>query len=429
MSQFRLARFGLILAAIGLNLAPALLAPQAQAAAAAPEAAKPDTVRPEMFKLIDPAAVKELLAARNYPEMQSRIDQAAALPNPSPYEAFVQNRMRIALASASGNNAMAMTALEAVIESGRLAPAEQNDFILALGTYHYNAKDYPKAIAWFTRYAKDSADSAKVRPYLIRAYYFGNDFDKAKQALLEDLQTGDKAGIKPALEDLQLLANTCAKTKDKANYLIALEQLVRFYPSDDYWTDLLSRLQGKPGYSNHLQLDVFRLEYAAVKKMAAEEYLEMGELALQAGFPGEAKKTAEAGYAAGVLGSGPNAARHKKLRDQASKGAADDMKNIASGEASAAKSKDGAGLVNLGYAYVTMEQFDKGIALIQQGITKGGLKRPDDARLRLGQAYAMAGRKDDAIKTFDTVKGNDGSGDLARYWTYYVNRPATLATP
>lgn len=429
MSHFRLARLSLnlslLLAALGLNAAPALLglASSAQAADAAPAAKPADTVRPEIFKLLEPAVIKDLMGAKNYTEVQSRIDQVEALPNKTPYETFVLNRLRVSLGSASGNNALAMTALEAVIESGRLTPTEMGDFIQALANFHYNAKDYPKAIQWFSRYQKETGDLVKVRPYLLRSYYFGNEFEKAKQELLADLEANVKAGKQPTLEELQLLANTGAKTKDKATYLVAMEKLVQYYPSDDYWMDLLSRTQGKAEYSTRFQLDIFRLERAAVKTMAPEEYTEMAELALLAGFPTEAKNTMDAGYAAGVLGTGVNAAKHKKVREQANKGAADDQKNIASGEASAAKSKDGNGLINLGYAYVTMGQYDKGIDLIQKGIAKGGLKRVDDAQLRLGYSYAMAGRKDEAIKTLQTIQGNDGVGDLARYWILWVNRP------
>ena len=39
-----------------------------------------------------------------------------------------------------------------------------------------------------------------------------------------------------------------------------------------------------------------------------------------------------------------------------------------------------------------MDQFDKGIPLIEQGIAKGGLKVPDEAKLRLGLAYMRAGQ-------------------------------------
>ncbi|MEC5162954.1 hypothetical protein ACFDR9_004488 [Janthinobacterium sp. CG_23.3] len=426
MSQFRLARLTLLLAAIGLNLAPVLAGASLAQAADAPAAAAPkaDSVRQEMFKLINPTEMSALMEAKNYAEVQSRIDRAEALADKSAYETFVLNRLRVALASSTNNNAMAITALEAVIESGRLDKAEKGAFIQALANYHYNAKDYPKAITWYKRHQTETGDLATVRPYIIRAYYFGNELERAKQELLADLKANQQAGTTPPLDALQLLANTGAKTKDKATYLVALEQLVKYYPSDDYWTDLLSRTQGKDGYSARFQLDVLRLEFAAVKAMAPDEYTEMAELALQAAFPAEAKKVLDAGFAAGLLGTGPNGAKHKKLRDQAAKGTADDQKNIGAGEAAAAKAKDGTGFVNLGYAYVTMDQFDKGIELIQKGIAKGGLKRPEDAKLRLGYSYAMAGRKDDAVKTLATVQGNDGLGDLARFWTLWLNRPA-----
>ncbi|OYO26493.1 hypothetical protein [Janthinobacterium sp. PC23-8] len=428
MSNFRLARISLLLAAIGLNALPALShAQDAKPAAGAPAAAPADTVRPEIFKLLDPTAVKASMDAKNYADVQSRIDQAAATPALTPYETFVINRLRVALASTTNNAAMAMPALEAVIESGKLDKKSQGDFIQALANYHYNAKDYANAIKWFTRYQTETGDVASVRPYIIRAYYFNNDFARAKQELMTDLAAKQQAGQAPTLEELQLLANTGSKSKDPATYLIAMENLVRYYPSDDYWTDLLGRVQGKAGYSDRFALDVLRLQFKAVSSMPERDYSDMAEIALANAFPTEAKKALDAGFAKGLLGTGANAAKHKKLRDQANKAAADDAKSIASGEAAANKSKDGTGLINLGYAYVTMDQFDKGIELIQKGIAKGGLKRPEDAKLRLGYSLAMAGKKDEAIKVLETVQGGEGVSDLARYWIFWLNRPATAA--
>ncbi|MBB3119453.1 hypothetical protein [Pseudoduganella violacea] len=435
MSKSRIARISLLLAAIGLNAAPAFIGTAhaqekdkaAAAAAAAAEAAKQDTVRPDLFKLVDPAAIKPLMDAKNYAEVESRIKQGEALPTLSAYESFVLNRLRVALGSATNNQPMMTAGLAAVIESGKLSEKERGDFIQALATTYYNNKDYTNAIVWFNRYAKESGDVAKNRQHVLRSYYFNNDFATAKAELQKDLAAKQQSNTAPSMEELQLLANIGAKSKDTATYLVAMENLVKYYPTDDYWLDLLSRTQGKATYSTRFALDVFRLEKAAVSKMAPEEYTEMAELALLAGFPTEAKKAMDAGYALGVLGTGPNADKHRKVRDQANRQAADDTKNIASGEASAKKSKDGTGLVNLGYAYVTMEQFDKGIELIQQGIAKGGLKNAEDAKLRLGVSYALAGKKEDAIKTLETVTGTDGRNDLARYWILWVNRPATAA--
>ncbi|MBW8901474.1 MAG: hypothetical protein JF619_25930, partial [Massilia sp.] len=177
----------------------------------------------------------------------------------------------------------------------------------------------------------------------------------------------------------------------------------------------------KPGFSDTNLLDVLRLELASVKQMPPETYVEMAEQVLRDGFPTEAKKVVDAGFAAGVLGTGSGAAQHRQLRDRANKQAADDAKTIAAGETNAAKS--GTGLVNLGWAYVTMDQFDKGIGFIQQGIAKGGLKSPDEARLRLGMAYARAGQKDKALATFQEIKAGGGLSDTAKYWILLLNHP------
>ena len=422
MSQLRLARLCLMLAAVGLS-APALTTAvhaQEKPAAEAPK----DTVRPELFKLLDPAAIKPLMDAKNYAEVQNRVQQAEAFPNRTPYEDYVVNRMKLSLGSATNNNAIAMPALEAVINSGRLQGQEQADFILALGNMHYNAKDYPKAIEWFKRYQKESPTPEKVTPSLIRAHYLGGDFASAKAALLPAIEATEKAGQKPSEEDLRLLASSANKVKDDAGYLTALEKLVAHYPNDDFWTDVLNRgVARKPGFDAQTNMiNVYRLEAATVKKMAPEEYVDLAELALRDGFPSEAKKAMDAGYAAGVLGQGANAKAHAALRDKATKGAADDAKSIAAGEASAAKAKTGAGLVNLGWAYATMDQGDKGVGFIQQGIAKGGLKNPEEAKLRLGMAQALAGKKAEAIQTFETVKGGGGAGDLAKYWIVHLNQ-------
>lgn len=426
MSNSRLARLCLMLAAAGLTSSALVTTAHAQqktdapAAAAAPK----DTVRPELFKLLDPAAIKPLMDAKNYAEVQNRITQAEAIANRTPYEEYVLNRMKISLGSATQNNAMTLSALEAVVNSGRLQGAEQADFIQALANMYYNNKDYPKAIEWFKRYQKESPTPEKVRSALVRSHYLSGDFATAKNELLPMLAEMEKAGKAPSEEDLRLLSSAANKVKDDATYLLGLEKLVAYYPNDDFWTDLLNRgVARKPGFDAQTNMiNVYRLEQAAVKQMAPEEYVDLAELSLRDGFPTEAKKVMDAGFEAGVLGKGSNAKQHAALRDKAAKGAADDAKNIASGEANAAKAKTGAGLVNLGWAYATMDQFDKGINFIQQGIAKGSLKNPEEAKLRLGMAQARAGKREEAIKTFETVKGGGGAGDLAKYWIVLLNQ-------
>ncbi len=433
MSHTRLVRASLLLAALCLNIAPAAFAQSKDAkdakAAPAPAIAPSEIVRAEIAKVLDQKKFGELMAAKKFAEIDDMLKTAEAFPNLSAEENYIIGRMRLAHASTSGNADATIKYLEQVIASGRLPKADAPNFVEALGNYYYNKPNYPKAIEVFKRHAAETGNPAKTRSALTRAYYFGNDLPNAKIELLNLLEDYAKAGKQPDEKDLALLSNTAAKLKDIPTYVLAKEKLIAINPTDDNWSDLLKRVLVKPTFNQRLTADLFRLQSMVVKTMQAEEYVELVELDMLGGQPTEAKKLMEAGYAAGVLGTGSDAAKHKKLREQATKGAADDLKNIAAGEASALKSKNGTGLVNLGYAYVTMEQYDKGIDLIKQGIAKGGLKVPADAELRLGTAYAKAGKKDEALKVFAALKGDDGLSDLAKYWTMWLNRATPAAAP
>ncbi|KQQ45331.1 hypothetical protein ASF61_20455 [Duganella sp. Leaf126] len=434
MSHIRLARISLILAAIGLNAAPAMLGmnvvhaqDKEKAAAEAPK----EAVRPEIYKLIDPAQIKPLLDAKNYAEVKTRIDTAAAMPNLTPYETFVLNQMRVQVGQGTGDNAMTIAALEAMIDSGRLPKETKLRFIDAIGSIYYsNIKDYDKAIVWFNRYGAESGDTAKQRQFIIRSYFLKDDYANAKTEVMKDIAAAKQAGTAPSKDTLNLLGNIGIKTKDTDLYLSAVEDLVRYYPSEDYWFDLLNRTRGKKTFNQRLDLDMARLKaVAAPSKMEAEDYLEQAELASLGGFFTEAKIAIDKAYPNGDIPAGKNKAAIVKIRDTATRGAADDAKNIDSGIAAAQKSKDGIGLVNLGYNYITLGQFDKGIDLMKQGIAKGVAKNPEDAKLRLGYALAMAGKKDESVKLLETIKGDDGRGDLARFWIIYQNKPATTAAP
>ena len=56
-----------------------------------------------------------------------------------------------------------------------------------------------------------------------------------------------------------------------------------------------------------------------------------------------------------------------------------------------------------------------GRAAIEQGIKKGGLKRPEDAKLRLGEAQLHAGQKQRGVQTLREVRGKDGAADIADF--------------
>jgi hypothetical protein len=284
--------------------------------------------------------------------------------------------------------------------------------------------NYPKAIGLFTRSLKDSGEDRAVRIKLIQAIYLSKDYTRAATELHTLVAADELISKKPELDTLKLWGSAVTLLNDKVAYIDVLEKFVAYYPSKEYWADLINRLASRPGFPERLLIEIYRLQFATGTMTSALDYTELAQLAASAGFPSEAKKAMEAGYAAGVLGKGAakDVAAQQKLRDQVTKSAADDLRSLSQGEANADKpGKDGTGLTNLGFAMVQIGQSDKGLELMERGIAKGLGKRSEDGKLHLGIAQAMAGRKDVAVKTLATVGGTDGTAELARYWIMQIN--------
>jgi tetratricopeptide (TPR) repeat protein len=414
MPKFRFASAAILLAAIGLNTVPALIGVGSMAQAQ-------QAVRPELGKPLQQA--QEMMRAQRFKEALAKVREADRAGAKNPTEQLMLDRMRGAAAQGAGDNETAARSYEAALNSGRMPSGDNLKFVQGLAILYYRAGDYGKAQIWLQRYSKEGGSDPQVRGLLAQTYYLNNDFGRAQKELQNTISADEKAGRKPAEDVLQLLVNCALKTNDKNTYVASMEKLVSYYPKKQYWADLVNRISSKSGFSDHLSLDVYRLKLASGLLTKANEYMEMSQLSLQAGFAAEGKKIADQGFKLGILGSGPEAARQKRLLDLANKNATTEQQGFATAETEARVNKDGIALANLGFALVSAGQVDKGIDLIEQGIKKDNMKRPNDARLHLGVAYAMAGKKDRAIKAFKAVQGSDGTAELAKLWIVQTNSP------
>lgn len=377
-----------------------------------------ETVRPEVGKPLQTA--DGLFKQKKYKEALEKVSEAEAVGNRTAFENLTIQRTRGSIASAAGEYAVAAKAFEAVLTSGRVAGAEKSKLEQAIASLYYQAKDYPKAAQWSERYLKEGGNDPAMRTVLVQSHFLNNDC-AAVSKIVGDPQAADSAR-KPTEQELQILANCFLKKNDNAGYVSAIERLVVLYPKREYWTDLLSRVQKKPGFSNRLGLDVYRLKMATGNITSTNDYFEMAQLALQAGFPAEAKTIIDKGFAAGALGKDKEADRHKRLRDLALKQLDESKQARAQAEKDATAEKTGDALVTIGYRYVSEGTADKGLPLMEQGIKKGALKRPEDAKLLLGYAQYQAGQRAKAAQTLKGVQGNDGPADLARLWTLLAQR-------
>ena len=376
-------------------------------------------LRPEIATPLQ--AAQEFVRAGKFDEALARIREAEAVPDRTPGEILAIDRMRGVAASGAGDIPTATRSFEAVVAAGGIDSADRARLTQALALLYFQSKDFAKAATWAARYLQENGTHADMRWLLIRAQYLADDWASAARELRVDVDGGLKSGTAPPLERVQLLANCYTKLGDNAGYVYALEALLTFYPKKEYWADAIRRVEAKPGFADRLALDALRLRQATGVLSAGADYAAMAELALAAALPAEAKRVADQGLASGALGT--DADRQKRVRDTAAKQVAEDQRQLPQSVRAALAAPDGTALVNVGFVYVSDGQFDQGIALMEQGMQKGGLSRPDEAKLHLAIAYLAAGQKAKAIAAFRDVGGTDGTADLARLWSIHAQRP------
>jgi hypothetical protein len=386
--------------------------------AGATQLAQAQALRPEVGKPLQQAY--DLIKAGKGKEALAKVREADAAPNKSAAESLQVDRMKAAAAQRAGDNGTAIQALESLY--GKVTGAEQGQVAEQLAGAYAAAKDNAKAGQWVQKAQAAGNNSATLKQ--LQAYLQGNSGDYA--AVARDsaaaVTAAEQAGRRPEEADLLRLADAQLRTGNAAGQANTLEKLLFNYPKKDYWAIYLSRLPRKSGFSDRFSLDLMRLKLATGSLSKTEDFMEMSQLALQAGYPAEGKLIVDKGFAAGALGTGAEAERHKRLRDLAAKQDGEGKASIEQRAAAAAAAKDGGDLVQIGYAYATMGQAEKGIGLIEQGIAKGGLKRPEDAKLRLGLALLQSGKnKAKAVQVLRSVQGNDGAADLGRLWAHYAN--------
>jgi hypothetical protein len=370
-----------------------------------------DTVRPEVGKPLK--AAEALMKSGHGREALARIGEADAVPNKTPYENLLIQQMRGSAAQTAGDLPTAVKSFEAVLSSGRVSGRDQLQMVEAIAVDYYKMKEYPKAAQWAQRYFKEGGNAPAMRTVLLQSHYLSNDCASVSRMLGGANEESSRA---PSEEDLEILRSCYRKEHDEAGYVAATERLIVHYPKKEYWTEMLARVQRKPGFSDRLSVHVYKLRLATGNLASANDYMELAQLALQAGVPAEAKFVMDKGYAAGILGKGDQAARQARLRDLIAKTLAESQKTRAEDEKNALAARDGEDLVKVGLNDVYEGKADEGLALIEKGIKKGGLKRPEDAKLLLGEAQLHAGHKNRAVQTFKTVRGNDGAADIARLW-------------
>lgn len=386
-------------------------------AAAADDKSK-NAVSKEIVKPLK--AAQDLVTEKKYPEAIEQLKQAEAFAKKTPYDEHIINEIAAMAYLRSGDHlAEAEKAFEALVDDGLTEASEMPIRLKGLAQLNYQLKDYNKAVQYGERAIKEGHEDDDIDVIVGQAYYVKNDYQGSIKFQQDLFDREVKAGRTPSEQSLKLWVSSCANLKDSVCTINALQKTVAYYPTHESWQQLLySIAQDKAAnQSDRITLQLYRLMSEVDVMQGPGDYLEMAQIALAQGSPGEAQHILEKGNQKGLFSDTRNKDASQRLMQSAKEAAATDQASLPKIEKDADAAPLGDKDVGVGFAYLGYGQYDKASSLLEKGLKKGGVKSEPEARLLLGIAQLKAGHKDEAVQTFQAVKGDPTLERLATLWS------------
>ena len=356
----------------------------------------------------------KLAQEKKLPEALSKAKEAQAQAK-TPFERFKSSEVLAYLEIKSGDAPGALRAYEDIIDSPFLDPATKAQNTKAMTQLYFAAHNYPKTIDFGQRVLRATPGDVDFIVLVGQAYYLQKDCKSASKYMDQAIDASQAAG-RGAKENYYLIKYQCASdAHNVAGQIDALQSLVARFPKKEYWASLLTLANREQ--PDKVTQHFYRLKYETDTLDSVGEYVEMAQLAVQFGYPGEAQAVLERGFSSKVLEKDPAVAeRNRRLLESAKKQADADRKTLPLQDTEDAKLKTGEADVKLGFAYLTYGDPAKAVTALERGIAKGGVKSPAESQIFLGMAYLKAKRADDAKKAFRAVKDDQLYGQVAKLW-------------
>lgn len=377
---------------------------------------------PKLSKNVLPSLkeIQDATTAKNWDAAYAAIQTAQAVEPKSDYDKYMLDELSWYVLYERKDYAGAAAALERAVTSPFAPPADAVQRMKPLAQIYAEGKNYAKAAEFGNKYLATNPTDANMAILVAQSYYLSEDYANTRT-------TAEKyAGVsKPPNEQLLKLAlASSVALNDRAGVMRSLESLVRSYPQQKYWEDLLTNQLYETKGDREMRT-LYRLMDQTNTLDKGEEYSEFASVLLSGGYPGEAQQVLERGTSSNVF-TGDARGRAQSELDKAKAQAAIDRKDLPGAEKSLAAAKTGNEMVAIGKLYFSTGEYAKAVDAIQKGLAKGGVTDTDDANALLGVAQARAGNLAGARTAFEAVKDAKYAA-IARLWLLYLDTKATPA--
>ena len=340
----------------------------------------------------------------------------------TPDDRFAVGIAKIQLGQKSQDQAMLSQGIDLAIASGsdQLTPDLQKQLLGNQGTLAYQAHDYAKADAAFTKQIALDPTNGDLPISLAEIKNLEGRTTEAFPLIDQAIAAKKQAG-QPVPEDWYKRAFALAvNAKDVADANRFGPEWIAAYPNATNWRDALLEYRDMNRVDPQAELDIFRLMRATHALNGERDFFDYANSAYNKGLPGEAAGVIGEATAANMIkGTSPALTELKSL--SGTKIAADKA-SLAGGATRAQAAASGKPAANTADAYLGYGDYAKAIALYQTALQKGGVD-VDAVNTRLGIALARSGQKPAALAAFAKVNDPVRKG-IASYWVIWTNQQA-----
>jgi len=261
-------------------------------------------------------------------------------------------------------------------------------------------------------------DTPSTNAYVLLAngYFQLKDYDKSLTNIQIAIDREEAAGKLPK-EQWYNLARFIHFDRD--NYRAALdilEILIMYYPKKQYWVQA-SHLYGEEK-DEARQLALLEATYEQNLLDRGQDIVLIAQLYLNAEVPFPAALAMEKGLADGLV---DKESKNYELAGVAWRQAQEVTKSLPMLEAAASKSEKGELYARLGNVYLDVDKNKEAVEALRKGLDRGGVKRPDQARLALGMAYFNLGDFNAARRAFREARKDQRARSYADQWLKYIS--------
>lgn len=349
-------------------------------------------------------AAQEAIQSKQPEEALKKIQEARQVAQLTGAEKMLLERLSVVAAMNAQKFDLAASSLDYLLQSKDLPEVDRLSLMETMVSVSLRTKDYPRVVEWSRRYLQQGGTNTRIRLALIQSLAVQGAHQEVLKEMPAKLQADAAAGKLPDEAELRIYAFSQQQVKDEAAYIKTLTELVKRFPSQAYWGDLLNRIPRQSGFNARYQLDVFRLMDATDNLEDAEDYADVAQAALKAGLPHEALR---------MLDKVAQPASTATLKKQVQQRVAEDDKAM---QAIGPNSEDAVLLAQWADVQLSKGDWKLAVPAYDKALVKGGLRREAETRLHNGIALIKSGQADAAKTMLASVKGDDTAVLLASLW-------------